>query len=122
MRLSFATLGCPRWTLEQIAANARAMGVEPLETTFGAIRGHIAHVHFKDAARENGKVHSKLPGTGQVDLHQALALLHGSGYKGYLSFEWEKKWEPGLADPEVAFPHYVGLVNGLMQQLGVPKG
>ncbi len=101
---------------------ANSFFVEPLATTFAAIRGRIVHVHFKDAAREDGKVHSKLPGTGQVDLRQALRLLRGDGYAGYLSFEWEKKWEPALAEPEVAFPHYVACVNDLMHELGVPRG
>ena len=31
MKLSFATLGCPKWTLEQIAANAKAMGFDGVE-------------------------------------------------------------------------------------------
>lgn len=94
---------------------ANSFFVEPLETTFAAIRGRIAHVHFKDAAREDGKVRSKLPGTGQVDLRKALTLLQDDSYAGYLSFEWEKKWEPELAEPEVAFPHYVAFTKRLME-------
>ena len=101
---------------------ANSFFVEPLETTFAAIRGRIFHVHFKDAAREGDKVHSKLPGTGQVDLRHALALLQDSGYGNYLSFEWEKKWEPALDEPEVAFPRYIGFVAKLMKELGVAKG
>ena len=31
MKLSFATLGCPNWTLEQIAANAQTMGYDGVE-------------------------------------------------------------------------------------------
>lgn len=96
--------------------------VEPLETTFEAIGDRVIHVHFKDAAREDGKVRSRLPGTGQVDLRKALALLKSAGYDGFLSFEWEKKWEPALAEPDVAFPRYVGFVGGLMKDLGVPRG
>jgi sugar phosphate isomerase/epimerase len=96
---------------------ANSFFVEPLPTTFAAIRGRIHHVHFKDAAREDGKVHSKLPGTGEVDLRQALTLLHAGAYDGYLSFDWEKKWEPALAEPEVAFPHYVRFVTGLLKEL-----
>lgn len=96
---------------------------EPLETTFAAVRGRIFHVHYKDAARKaDGKVHSTLPGTGQVDLRKALTLIHSSGYDRYLSFEWEKKWEPDLAEPEIAFPHYHAFTSGLMKELGVPRG
>ncbi len=95
---------------------ANSFFVEPLETTFAALRGRILHVHFKDAAREDGTVHSKLPGTGQVDLRRALRLLRGDGYAGYLSFEWEKKWEPQLAEPEIAFPHYAAFTRALLAE------
>lgn len=95
---------------------ANSFFVEPMEKTFAALRGHIVHVHFKDAARENGAVHSKLPGTGQVDLRKALALLRNDGYAGYLSFEWEKKWEPQLEEPEIAFPHYAAFTRSLLSE------
>jgi hypothetical protein len=55
-------------------------------------------------------------------LHNALRFLHKSGYSGYLSFEWEKKWEPALEEPEIAFPHYVKYVGGLLSTLGVSRG
>ncbi len=99
--------------------------IEPLETTYKAICGCIKHVHFKDAARvpgETRKVTSVLPGQGEADLRQALSLLHRGGYRRYLSFEWEKKWQPDLADPEIAFPHFVKFTAGLMAELGVPRG
>jgi sugar phosphate isomerase/epimerase len=96
---------------------------EPLEETFQYIRGRILHVHFKDAARaEDGKIHSQLPGTGEVDMRKGLTLLHEGGYDGFLSFEWEKKWEPDLEEPEVAFPHYLAYVAAMMNQVGVPRG
>lgn len=101
---------------------ANSFFVEPLEKTLAAIRGRIFHVHFKDAALEGGKHASRLPGEGQVDLRRALTLLHESGYRDYLSFEWEKKWQPELAEPEVAFPHFVSYVSRLMKDVGVPKG
>ena len=96
---------------------------EPLDDTWRTIRQDIVHVHFKDGARGgDGKVHSILPGTGQVDMRRALQLLHTGGYQGYLSFEWEKKWQPELAEPEIAFPHYARVAAGLMRDLGVPRG
>jgi sugar phosphate isomerase/epimerase len=95
---------------------------ESQETTFAAIRDRIVHVHFKDAARTADRIHSILPGTGEVDLQRALSLLHLSGYHGYLSFEWEKKWEPDLENPEIAFPQYEKFVARLMKKVGVPRG
>lgn len=97
--------------------------VEPLETTYAAIGRHVRHVHFKDAGKDaEGKTRSMLPGTGEVPLERVLALLRDGGYAGTLSFEWEKKWEPALEEPEIAFPHYLRFTTGLMKRLGVPRG
>jgi sugar phosphate isomerase/epimerase len=90
---------------------------EAPETTCAAIGNRLFHVHFKDAAKEEGKIHSKMPGTGQLDLKRVLALIAGTGYDRYLSFEWEKKWEPNLEEPEVAFPVYVRLTRKLLKEL-----
>jgi sugar phosphate isomerase/epimerase len=95
---------------------------EPIQKTWSFVRGRTWHVQLKDAGKENGEAKSRLPGEGEVDLRSALKLLHASGYTGYLSFEWEKKWVPSLAEPEVAFPHYISFCEGLMQELGVPRG
>lgn len=96
---------------------------EPPETTLPFVKGRIYHVHFKDASRDAaGAVHSRLPGQGLVPLGRILTVLHASGYAGYLSFEWEKKWEPALEEPEVAFPHYAKFVSALLKEKGVPRG
>ena len=36
--------------------------------------------------------------------------------------EWEKKWEPSLAEPEVAFPAYLKHAKELMAEAGVRRG
>ena len=101
---------------------ANSFFIEPMEKTLAAISGRIVHVHYKDAALREGKHAGTLMGEGEVDLRKALTLLHRDGYKGYLSFEWEKKWQPALAEPEVAFPQYMSFVTGIMKELGVPRG
>ena len=99
---------------------ANASWVEDFDKTHKLIKDHIYHVHFKDGAKDaNGKVHSKLPGTGTVDMLKGLKLLKSGGYQGWLSFEWEKKWEPDLEEPEVAFPHYMKHAKMLMKQAGM---
>ncbi len=87
---------------------------EPMARTFDLIKGHIYAVHVKDLRRDAaGKVHSCLPGEGELDLRDAIRLLRGIGYSGYLSFEWEKKWEPEIPEPEVAFPKYIQYMRKL---------
>jgi sugar phosphate isomerase/epimerase len=42
-----------------------------------------------------------------VPVRRILALLQEAGYNGYVSVEWEKKWHPDLAEPEVAIPQHI---------------
>ncbi|MCG3148577.1 MAG: hypothetical protein PCFJNLEI_02022 [Verrucomicrobiae bacterium] len=97
---------------------ANSFSVEPLEQTFGVIRDRLFHVHLKDTRRVAGKIRNVLPGEGEVDWEGALRLLHGGGYRDYLSFEWEKKWEPELAEPEVVFPLFHRRCRELLRKVG----
>jgi sugar phosphate isomerase/epimerase len=45
-------------------------------------------------------------GEGDVPIPEALTLLAGAGYRGWLNFEWEKRWHPEIEEPEVSFPHF----------------
>jgi sugar phosphate isomerase/epimerase len=75
---------------------------EPFEETFRYLAPTLAHVHVKD-----GKAGAyTLLGDGDVPVFPMLDLLLGSGYTGPISLEWEKRWHPEIADPEIAFPQY----------------
>jgi len=43
-------------------------------------------------------------GEGEVPVRESLAALAAVGYDGWLTVEWEKRWHPELAEPEVALP------------------
>ena len=47
-------------------------------------------------------------GAREVDrsLREILAELRRVKYEHFVSFEWEKKWRPELAEPEIAIPHF----------------
>ncbi len=75
---------------------------EPIEETHRLLAPTIRHVHVKD-----GKSGSyTLLGEGDVPVFPMLDLALGGGYAGPISLEWEKRWKPDIADPEVAFPQY----------------
>jgi sugar phosphate isomerase/epimerase len=114
LKALITSVGSPRVGACWDAANGYFS--EPPEVTCAALRDCLMHVHFKDAAMVDGKIKSKLPGTGQLDLKKLLSLIIGTGYDRYLSFEWEKKWEPDLEEPEVAFPVYVKLTRNLLKE------
>ena len=66
----------------------------------------IKHVHVKDVTRNSQGWTYDLPGKGQFPLRELLESLKALRYESFLSFEWEKKWHPELADAEIALPHF----------------
>lgn len=86
------------------------------EATFAKLGAYIRHVHVKDmiGSYESGRI--CLPGEGDVPIAACLALLREHGYDGYLSFEWEKRWHPGIEDPSVAFPAYIRYMSQITER------
>ena len=79
---------------------------ESPKEVFDTLGKYIKHVHIKDANLVDGKPAYCLIGQGVAPLREAMDSLNRSNYKGYYSFEWEKKWHPEILDPEIAFPHF----------------
>ncbi len=91
---------------------------EPIADTAGALGKRIIHVHMKDSKLgEEGKLEHCLLGEGDLPLREILQELSKLGYQGFLSLEWEKKWHPEIAEPEVAFPHYARKLRELLAEL-----
>jgi hypothetical protein len=40
-------------------------------------------------------------------------------YKGFYSFEWEKRWHPEIEEPSVAFAQFATVVSGYLRDAGV---
>jgi glucosamine-6-phosphate deaminase len=83
--------------------------------------GAIRHVHLKDARRPGPPVAPGsgftpwtpvLPGDGDVPVARTLTWLRRTGYDGWVSFEWEKRWHPEIAEPEAALPHFARWAAG----------
>jgi sugar phosphate isomerase/epimerase len=83
---------------------------EPAEETHRFLAPTLAHVHVKDG--KDG-VYTLL-GDGDVPLFPMLDLILDGGYKGPISLEWEKRWHPEIADPEIAFPQYARALRGYL--------
>jgi sugar phosphate isomerase/epimerase len=116
----------------------RFYGEAPAET-FQRIGRWVRHTHWKDsvagaqrqttaasgqAAAEahalmSGHRHADyvLFGQGEFPAREVLALLRRSGYDGWYSLEWEKKWHPELADPEVALPPFPKVMQQLWESI-----
>ena len=67
----------------------------------------IGYIHVKDGRPRADKLAGWelcLINEGVVPLREAFAALRQSGYDGYVSLEWEKKWHPEIPEPEIALP------------------
>jgi sugar phosphate isomerase/epimerase len=69
-----------------------------------ALGGRVHLVHVKDARRRDEKWELVALGKGEVPVRESLAALRAAGYDRWLTVEWEKRWHPELAEPEVALP------------------
>jgi sugar phosphate isomerase/epimerase len=87
--------------------------------TLALLAGWIACVHLKDSrpsSRPSEQWAYCLVNEGDVPLSRICALLKQAGYDGYLSLEWEKKWHPEIAEPEIALPQAVAHFRAFWQQ------
>jgi sugar phosphate isomerase/epimerase len=67
--------------------------------------GRRANVHIKDLQRNHYGWKYVLTGEGDFPLLALKNAIAQSRFDRFLSFEWEKKWHPKIADPEIALPH-----------------
>jgi sugar phosphate isomerase/epimerase len=92
------------------------MGESPRQV-WELIGPRVRHVHFKDARRDAaGRWRAALLGEGEVPLRECLRVLRAAGYSGWLTLEWEKYWEPEIAEPEVAFPQMIATMRGYLAE------
>jgi predicted xylose isomerase-like sugar epimerase len=52
---------------------------------------------------------------GEVNITENLKQVLARGYKGFVSFEWEKRWHPELPDPEIALPDFVTKIKKIVK-------
>ncbi len=90
----------------------RFFGETP-EMTYENLAPYIRHVHIKDSYMNGARVQYCALGEGDLPIQAIFRLLMEKGYDGYFSFEWLKRWEKYLDEPEYAlkaFKRYVEFV------------
>jgi sugar phosphate isomerase/epimerase len=92
---------------------------ESPETTVREIGKFIRHTHLKDSVPAGTDRKYVLSGAGEVPMRRQVEALAKAGYRGYYSFEWEKRWHPEIAEPEVAFAQYATVMTGYLRDAGV---
>jgi sugar phosphate isomerase/epimerase len=80
-------------------------GERPLEGAM-RLRASIRHVHLKDLCKKDNEWKPELTGKGDFPLLEVRSALRELNYDRFVSFEWEKKWHPEIAEANVALPHF----------------
>lgn len=95
------------------------VGGEQPEATVAQLGKFIRHTHLKDSVASGADRKYVLTGTGEVPVKRQVEALARIGYKGFYSFEWEKRWHPEIAEPEVALAQYATVMSGYLRDAGV---
>jgi sugar phosphate isomerase/epimerase len=90
-------------------------GKEQPEETVAKLGRYIRHTHLKDSVPAGNDRRYVLTGTGEVPVKRQIAALVKIGYRGFFSFEWEKRWHPEIEEPEVAFAQYAKVAAGYLR-------
>ena len=92
---------------------------EPTETSVAQLGRWIRHTHLKDSVPAGNGRKYVLTGRGEVPVKQQIETLARTGYQGYYSLEWEKRWHPTLEEPEIAFADFARVASGYLRDAGV---
>lgn len=80
---------------------------EPPKETMQNLKGLIRHVHLKDGVMVNGRPSYRMMGQGDLPTRECIELLLESGFDGFYSLEWLKRFDNTLEDPGISFMQYV---------------
>ena len=101
------------------AHHTYASGHEQPEDTVRQLGRWIRHTHLKDSVPNGSDRRYVLTGAGDVPVRRQVEALARSGYRGYYSFEWEKRWHPEIEAPEVAIAQYAEVAGEYLRGAGV---
>jgi sugar phosphate isomerase/epimerase len=94
--------------------NAWGAGESPTDG-IAVVGGRIRYVQLKDARWVDGAWRLEPLGRGDAPLGRIVELLAGADDSiPPLCFEWERAWHPELDPPEVALPHALAVMEGMM--------
>ncbi len=94
------------------------VGDEAPRKSWERIGERVKHLHVKDAVYDITHKDAMAdgwryvpPGAGQLPLADAIRLVLGKGYDGWVIFEHEKRWHRDLPEPEVALPGFMDWIR-----------
>ena len=94
----------------------RHMGEQPRDTVAN-LGSYIKYVHVKDSVRAaDGNIKYRFMGKGDMPVIEMLDTLEASGYDGYISLEWVKRWANDLSDAAIVFPDFVHFMRDYIKR------
>ncbi len=95
---------------------------ETAADTVARVGRWIRHTHLKDSVPAGTGRRYVLTGTGEVPVRQQIEALAEMGYRGFYSFEWEKRWHPDIEEPGIAIRQYAEVASEYLRAAGVGRG
>jgi len=83
---------------------------------------YIRYVHIKDSVAENGKIHYRMMGEGDLPIHDAMMALNSINYEGYITLEWVKRWAADLSDAGIVFPQFENYMRKYIKSKKISGG
>lgn len=90
-------------------------GERPYPDGYEAIRPYLAHVHIKDAKRQDGEPQCLKIGDGEVGYQELLPRLFADGYDGWLSLETHYRTAARLSERQMRLPQGQSFSQGGME-------
>ncbi len=86
----------------------RLFGESP-KTSIANLGPHLRYCQVKDSVMLDGHVQYRMMGEGDMPLVEMLDALQASGYDGYVSFEWPRRWarDVAIGEPGIVFPQFM---------------
>ncbi|MBR4173129.1 MAG: AMP-binding protein [Clostridia bacterium] len=81
---------------------------EAPEQTVKNLGAYIRHIHIKDSDGENS---FSLVGEGSLPIAEVVNALRSINYDGFMSIEWDPKWDSDIDDMDIIFPHFVSFMS-----------
>jgi sugar phosphate isomerase/epimerase len=99
-------LGHPRFKLAFSPDHCVVVN-EDFASLLPRLKGKVRKLFISDTKRQDDGFTTVLPGLGGVPLGESYEAVGGSGYDGWITFKYEKFWDPGLEGPETSLPYFI---------------
>jgi sugar phosphate isomerase/epimerase len=92
-------------------------GKNDINEVYPLIKEVTGQFYVNDVKKEDDKYVDVLPGSGVVPIEHTYRALGGRDFEGWVTFKWEKLWQPELEDAEIALPAFIEYFNKLYASL-----